>query len=424
MQSYKLRFDNAAGQSLSARLDLPIDGAPVAYALFAHCFTCSKNLRAIGNIAEALTLRGIAVFRFDFTGLGESAGEFAETNFTSNVEDLVAAAGFLARQGNAPAILIGHSLGGAAVLQAASRIPSAVAVATIGAPSEPAHVLNLIGDDQAEIRDRGEARVTLSGASFTIRRQFIEDLEARAMRQTVRHLRKALLVLHSPVDEIVGIENAAMIFEAAVHPKSFISLDHADHLLTRQEDSYYVGQMIAAWAAKYLATAERAAAEAEERKPTPDARVVVRNDAGSLRAEIMAGRHALVVDEPVSVGGTDCGPTPYDLIAASLGSCTAITLRLYAQRKDWPLDSVVVRLKHRKAHVEDCIQCEQPGAKIDHLDREIELAGPLDEAQRKRLMEIADHCPVHKTLEAGIRVITTEAPVHAQESGLPYEAAE
>lgn len=420
MQSFKLRFENAAGELLSARLDLPIDDQPVAYALFAHCFTCSKNLRAIGNIAEELTRRGIAVFRFDFTGLGESDGEFAATNFTSNVADLIAAAGYMERQGHAPALLIGHSLGGAAVLQAAAGIPSAVAVVTIGAPSEPSHVLRLLADGSDEARAHGEAEVNLSGRTFKIRREFLEDLEAQRMQERIRALRKALLVMHSPIDDTVGIENAARIFDAAAHPKSFISLDHADHLLTRDEDSCYVGSIIGAWASKYVPSFATVPASA----PSPDNRIVVRNDAGSLRAEVMAGRHGFVVDEPVSVGGTNCGPTPYDLLAASLGACTAITLRLYAQRKNWPLDTVAVHLGHQKRHAEDCEACADPKAKLDHISREIELTGRLDAAQRERLMEIAEHCPVHKTLQGGVDISTTifsQPQTSAAMEGVPLD---
>lgn len=406
MHSYNLTFDNGAGHLLAARLDLPVNGEPVAYALFAHCFTCSKNLHAVGHIAEALTLGGIGVLRFDFTGLGQSAGEFAETNFTTNVDDLVAAARFMEEHGRAPAILIGHSLGGAAMLQATARIPSALAVATIGAPAEPSHILKLLDEAGEAAREQGEATLTLGGKRFTIRRQLIENLEAGRMHDAVGALGRPLLVLHSPVDEVVGIENAARIFEAARHPKSFISLDNADHLLTRAEDSCYVGDMIAAWSRRYLKLAD---ATARTPVAVPE-RVVVRNDVGSLRAQVMAGHHGFVVDEPLASGGTDQGPTPYDLLCASLGACTAITLRLYADRKKWNLTSVIVRLKHEKIHATDCVECESPSAKIDHIDREIELVGELDDQQRARLIEIAEHCPVHKTMNIGFRITTHVAP--------------
>lgn len=402
MSLKKLSFKNADGEVLAARLDLPVDGEPVAYALFAHCFTCSKNLKAVGHISRALTQRGIAVLRFDFTGLGESEGDFSDTNFSSNVADLLVAARFLEAHYEAPAILIGHSLGGAAVLQAAGQLESVTAVATIGAPYDPAHVKHLFDEAESEIEKKGAATVQLGGRPFTIKKQFLDDLDAHRVEERIRSLNRALLVFHSPVDQTVGIENAALIYQAAKHPKSFISLDQADHLLTDEADSVYVGAVLAAWAQKYV-NLDRVKARLH---PTEDNRVVVQIGSSGFRTDVFASGHALVADEPESVGGTNLGPTPYDLLNAGLGACTVMTLRMYADRKGWPLESVTARLKHAKVHADDCITCENKSAKLDQIDREIELEGPLDVSQKKRLLEIADKCPVHRTLEGDIRVVT------------------
>jgi putative redox protein len=402
MQFKKLEFKNASGEKLSARLDFPVDGRPLAYAIFAHCFTCTKNLKAIANISRALTREGIAVFRFDFTGLGESEGEFTDTNFSSNVDDLIAAADFLKSEFEAPRILIGHSLGGAAVLQAATRIASSVAVVTIGAPGEPGHVTKTLGDARKKIETDGEAEVLLAGRPFKIKKQFLDDLEFTRMQKTIRNLNRALLIFHSPLDETVGIKNAAQIFQAARHPKSFVSLDKADHLLTNSEDSLYVGSVVAAWSQKYVAVSHKD----ESKKPLTDNRLVARTGQTGFLTEILANGHSLVADEPVAVGGTNMGPTPYDYLVAGLGACTTMTLRMYADHKKWPLDSVTVTLKHQKIHAEDCKTCETEKGMIDQIDREIELFGPLNAQQRQRLKEIANRCPVHRTLHSEISVTT------------------
>ncbi len=403
MQFQKLTFRNAAGQRLDARLDLPMDEKPHAYAIFAHCFTCTKNFNAVVNISRALTRDKIAVLRFDFTGLGESEGDFSNTGFSSNVSDLVAAAEFLKSGFDAPKLLIGHSLGGAAVLQAAASIPSSLAVATIGAPADLSSVARFLSREGPEIRSKGEARVTLAGRSFRIRKEFVDELDRSSMEQSIRQLGKALLIFHSPRDTIVGIESAGKIFQAARHPKSFISLDQADHLLSSRSDSLYAGAVLAAWAGKYIGSPEDR--DREERDLT-DNRIVVHTGQTGYRTEILAGAHRLIADEPVAVGGSGTGPSPYDYLVSALGACTSMTLRMYADRKEWPLESIVVRLKHRKVHARDCSECESKSGRIDVVEREIELRGPLDAEQRERLLEIADRCPVHRTLHSEVRVET------------------
>lgn len=403
MQFQKLFIENSTGERLAARLDLPVDAQPIAYAMFAHCFTCSKNLKAVGNISRALTREGIAVLRFDFTGLGESEGDFADTTFSSNVGDLVSVADFLMEELEAPKILIGHSLGGAAVLQAAASIPSSVAVATIGAPSDPGHVVSLLGSTKKKIEAEGEAEVNLAGRSFMIKKQFLDDLERTHMEEIIGGLNRALLILHSPIDNTVGVENAAQIFQAARHPKSFISLDTADHLLAEESDSLYVGSIIAAWARKYIERPKSVRLKAD----LSDNRMVVHTGKTGYLTEMLTNGHHLIADEPVAVGGTNMGPTPYDYLAAALGSCTSMTLRMYADRKGWPLESIVVRLKHEKVHTTDCKECETKGVTIDQIERELELKGPLESGQIERLLEIANRCPVHRTLHSGnIRIVS------------------
>jgi putative redox protein len=400
--SERITFAGHGGAQLAARLDRPA-GPPRAFALFAHCFTCSKDIFAAARVSQALAERGFAVLRFDFTGLGASEGEFASTNFSSNVADLVAAAEFLRANHEAPRLLIGHSFGGAAVLAAAEAVPEAVGVATIAAPFDPAHVAHLLASSQAEIEASGEAEVILSGRRFTIRRQFLEDIAAQRSAERIARLRKALLIFHAPRDETVGIENAALIYNAAKHPKSFISLDDADHLLTRRADAAYVAEVLAAWAGRYLPAPEPALAAA-----LPAGQVLVEETwAGRLQQRVLAGRHALLADEPVGQGGGDTGPDPYGYLLAALGACTAMTLRLYAERKGWPLEGCAVRLEHRKLHAADCADCETRDGRIDEITRAITLAGPLDPEQRARLLEIADKCPVHRTLTGEVKIRTS-----------------
>lgn len=404
MTTRRLSFTGSAGADLSALLDVPADGEADAYAVFAHCFTCSKDLKAVGAIARTLIRERIAVLRFDFTGLGQSGGDFADTTFSSNVEDLVAAAGYLAREEREPALLVGHSLGGAAVLQAAHRLPTVRAVATLGAPADPAHVLKHVESSRRDIERDGEATVRIAGRPFRIGRQFLEDLEEENMRAAIGDLRRALLVMHSPVDEVVGIDSAARIYEAARHPKSFVSLDDADHLLTDAADARYVGRVLAAWASAYLPARD----DREDAAPA-GVGVVTRTPASGFRTEIVAGPHTLIADEPLAVGGTNEGPTPYDLLAGALGACTGMTLRMYAERKGWPLEEVWVRLVHGRVHAEHGGACEDPKSCLESIRREVRIVGPeLDAGQRTRLLEIADRCPVHRTLEAGVRIVTEE----------------
>jgi putative redox protein len=406
MRSEKFEFPNAKGEKLAALLDMPI-GRPNAFALFAHCFTCGKDNLAAKRIAEQLAMSGIAVLRFDFTGLGASEGEFVNTNFSSNVDDLVAAADHLRKAYTAPAILIGHSLGGAAVLAAAHRIPEARAVVTIAAPSDPAHVTGLFKDQVAAIRAQGEVEVSLVGRPFRIKREFLDDVAEKKLNECLVTLHKALLVFHSPTDDTVGIDNATYIFTHAKHPKSFVSLAGADHLLSKRSDAIYVANVIAAWAARYIDASE---AMTEEEVETGT--VLVRETGQSkFQQEVLSGPHRFLADEPAKVGGLDSGPGPYDLVLAGLGACTSMTLRLYADAKQLPLTRVSVRLAHNKIHAKDCENCETVEGMIDHIERAITLEGDLTPEQRKRLMEIADKCPVHRTLESEVEIKTVERAV-------------
>jgi uncharacterized OsmC-like protein/alpha-beta hydrolase superfamily lysophospholipase len=404
MRSERFDFPNAQGERLAALLDRP-DGEPTAFALFAHCFTCGKDILAAKRIAERLSQLGIAVLRFDFTGLGASDGEFANARFSSNVADLVAAADHLRRTHRAPAILIGHSLGGAAVLAAAGEIAEARAVATIAAPADPHHVTGLFKERIDEIRAHGEVEVTLAGRPFRVRREFLDDVAEQRLLDRVASLRKALLIFHAPTDQIVGIDNASRIFTAAKHPKSFVSLADADHLLSRRSDAVYVGNVIAAWAERYLDMAAKAQSNTDAE---PRDVVVTETHQGRFQQQIQVGPHRLLADEPVKVGGLDSGLGPYDLVLAGLGACTAMTLRLYAERKALPLDGVSVTLRHGKIHAADCETCETQEGMIDRIDRAITLTGNLDPEQRKRLMEIADKCPVHRTLTSEIEIRSRE----------------
>ncbi|MGR3502884.1 bifunctional alpha/beta hydrolase/OsmC family protein [Pseudaestuariivita sp.] len=394
------KFKGMQGHTLAGRLDMP-QGKPLATALFAHCFTCTKDIAAARRIAQRLTTMGIAVLRFDFTGLGHSEGEFENTHFTSNVGDLVAAATALETVDMAPALLIGHSLGGAAVLKAAGDIPSAKAVVTLGAPFDPGHVTHNFEGALAEIEGRGRAEVSLAGRPFTISRDFVEDVRAQSLGPAIADLKKALLVLHAPQDATVSIDNAAEIFTAAKHPKSFVTLDTADHLISDPGDAEYAADVIATWVKRYVPLTVPA-------PPIGAPEGIVRvseADADGFLQDVNAGPyHHVRADEPEAYGGTNRGMTPYGFLSAGLGACTSMTIRMYARRKKWPLRHVSVDVSHDKVHAQDAGVAGSEN--IDSFLRRITLEGPLSPDQRARLMEIADKCPVHRTMERVSNVIT------------------
>ncbi len=405
MKSERTRFQGAYGSQLAARIEWP-DEDPRAFVLFAHCFTCSKDLKAVHRISRALSAQGLAVVRFDFTGLGESEGDFADTNFSSNLADLRAAVDFMREHHRAPTLIVGHSLGGTAVLKLAPEIPEVKAVATIGAPSETSHLRDALADRAPELSDgdADEATIDLAGRPIRIRRQLLEDLGQQRVLDAVRDLGRPLIVFHSPIDDVVDVDHARRIYQAAKHPKSFVSLDDADHLLASGNDARYVGQVLAAWVDRYLDPVVASTASDAAGSAAPGEVLVSGGSEGFLQ-RIVAGAHPMVADEPTSVGGTDRGPTPYDLVLAGLGACTSMTLRMYADRKGWPLEGVDVRLRHGRVHAKDCEDCTSTSGKVDEIERSIRIRGAdLDPEQVTRLMEIADRCPVHRTLENEIKI--------------------
>lgn len=400
MPTERFTFTGHGGEALAARLDLP-EGQHLATALFAHCFTCGKDIPAARRVSARLAAMGIAVLRFDFTGLGHSGGEFQNTTFSSNVTDLVLAAKELASRGMGPDMLIGHSLGGAAVLRAASKMPSVKAVVTIGAPFDPGHVTHNFGDAIDRIHTDGSAEVKLGPRKIRIGREFLSDVGSERLAPAIANLKRALLILHAPRDETVGIDNATEIFKAAKHPKSFVTLDEADHLLTRPEDAEYAAEVISAWAGRYLTL--RAPA------PPPDVpegivRVTEADPAGFLQDITSGARHHTLADEPLAYGGTDQGMSPYGFVSAGLGACTSMTLRMYARRKGWNLTGIQVDVTHNKVHAQDIDVAVSP--RIDSFQRIIRLEGDLTAEQRQKLLEIAEKCPVHRTIEAGAVVVT------------------
>lgn len=403
MPSKKVHFTNSNGYQLSAKLEFPLLNEPDAYAVFAHAFTGSKSLKATRNISRSLTLNGIAVLRFDFTGLGDSEGEFSDTNFTSNVEDIMAACNFLQENYEAPRIMIGHSLGGAASIFAAAKVSSIKAVATIGTPSEPEHVTHLIQNGIEEIEATGKAVVDIGGRSFTIKKHFLEDLKSKNMFEVLRDMKKALLVMHSPQDSIVQIENAAKIYHAAYHPKSFVTLNNADHMLTNKDDAFYAGNVIASWVVRYI-----------DRKPKPELsthkQVVARLGNEGFTTEIKAGMHGIIADESEKLGGQDFGASPYELLNAALGACTVMTMQMYARRKKWDLQEAKVHLAYDRSYKDDCEACSREERTLHNIDKVIELKGNLNQKQRERLLEIASRCPVHLTLKKGVVFNSTLMP--------------
>jgi putative redox protein len=400
MNIQKVSFTNKENEELAGRLELPLEQEPHNFAIFAHCFTCSKNLTAVKNVGRALTKAGFGVLRFDFTGLGESEGDFENTNFSGNVDDLLEAATFLEKNYKAPSLLIGHSLGGAAAIFAASQLNSIKAVAVINSPSNPLHVKRLLKDSAAEISQKGKANVNLGGREFTIKKQFLDDLENKPLTKVVSDFRKALLILHSPQDTTVSIKNAEEIYKAAFHPKSFVSLDGADHLLSKKEDSLYVGNVIAGWASRYVDILPQ-----EEVKSKSSVAASLDMD-DKFTTHLKLGDHYLTADEPTSFGGNNYGPSPYEFLSAGLAACTAMTIQMYAKRKKWEVLNATVHINYNKQHAVDCKNCEDDSAKIDTFARKIKLEGPLTVEQKKRLLQIADRCPVHKTLHSETQIIT------------------
>lgn len=399
MNYSKVSFKNSEGLELSGYLELPLNTHPHSYVLFAHCFTCNKNYFAVKNIARALSAKGYGVLRFDFSGLGESDGEFADTTFSGNVEDLLSAAAFLEENYKAPEMLIGHSLGGAAVIFAAAKLTSVKSVVTIGAPSSPVHVKHLLKSNLEEIEKNGVAEVNVGGRNFTIKKNFLDDINTHDLAVFAKDLKKAFLIMHSPQDSVVQISNAEVLYKNVKHPKSFISLDGADHLLTNNKDSEYAGKVIASWASRYLEIPE-------EIELTTKYQVVANLGEEGYTTQLRAGRHYFTADEPKSFGGEDFGPSPYELLSAGLAACTSMTIQMYARRKKWPLKNVETHVNHKKTHAEDCENCERNTAKIDVFEREIVLQGNLDEAQQQKILEIADKCPVHRTLSNKVEITT------------------
>ncbi len=400
MSSINITFENSAGEELSARVEFPIDQRPHNFVVFAHCFTCNKNFKAVRHITRALTAEGFGVLSLDFTGLGDSEGDFADTTFSSSVDDLVCAANYLRDNYAAPAMIVGHSLGGAASILAASQLDEIKAVVTVGTPSAPQHVKRLLQTSIEEITKTGVADVLIGGRPFSVKKEFLDDLEKQNLLNLIKSMRKSYLFLHSPQDKIVDIRNAAELYQAARHPKSFVSLDGADHLLSNERDACYAGDVIAHWAKRYVDIPE------PKELTTKSHIVAYLGTQEKFTTQIKADQHRLTADEPKSFGGNDFGPSPYQLVASGLAACTVMTLRMYAERKAWDLKEIFCHIRHEKTHIEDCDDCEDPKSRIDRFTRELEFIGDLSIEQKHRLLEIADKCPVHRTLEGKVRIET------------------
>ncbi|MFV8226057.1 alpha/beta fold hydrolase [Christiangramia aquimixticola] len=399
MKKIDVSFKNSEGKELQGVLELPVNNSPEHFAIFAHCFTCNKNFHAPTNISRSLASHGFGVLRFDFTGLGESEGDFEDTNFSGNVEDLISAADFLKENYSSPSLIVGHSLGGAAALFASKKIESIKCMATINSPSNLSHIKQHFESSLDQIKKDGFANINIGGRGFKIKKQFVEDLEKNNDSNALKEIKKALLILHSPQDNIVSVDHAEDLYRSAWHPKSFISLDGADHLLSDKKDSEYTGNIIAAWSSRYI---ESATIEETD----TDHKVTANLGKEGFTTQIKAGNHNLIADEPPKVGGADLGPTPYEFLSTGLAACTSMTIQMYARRKKWVIDNVETQVNYSKKHSTDGENCEDKDAKIDTFEREITFKGELDEKKIKRLMEIADKCPVHKTLSAGANIHT------------------
>ncbi|WP_033960001.1 bifunctional alpha/beta hydrolase/OsmC family protein [Psychroserpens jangbogonensis] len=403
MKNQKLQIVNKKGIKLQAYLELPANQKPNYFAIFAHCFTCSSTLSAVKNISRSLTNYGFGVLRFDFTGLGRSEGEFADSHFSANVDDLIAVNDFLKENYQAASLLVGHSLGGAAVLVAASKLDNIKAVATIGAPANVDHVKHLFSHGIDKVSEKGKVEVNIGGRPFKIDEDFVSDFDKTDLPAIVKTLRKPLLILHSPVDTIVGIKNAEQLYHNAHHPKSFVSLDNADHLLSKSEDSKYVGNVIATWVERYFETKENIMLETNGEQLVGHLNLIEDNFTTSIQTKT----HSMIADEPASIGGDDFGPSPYEYLNAGLVACTAMTLKLYAQRKQWDLQEVFVYVTHSRKHSDDLgIETNKPKY-LDHITKKLKFVGDLDDIQKERLKEIASRCPVHKTIASEVIFETT-----------------
>ncbi|MFT5257690.1 MAG: putative OsmC-like protein/esterase/lipase [Arenicella sp.] len=403
MKTTKLEITNKKGLKLQGYLEFPANQKPNNFAIFAHCFSCNSNFKATKNISRALTNHGFGVLRFDFTGLGKSEGEFADSYFSANVEDLIDVHNYLETHYKAPSLLIGHSLGGAAVIVAASKLENIKAVATIGAPATVGHVTHLFSHEPEDISEKGAIKVNIGGRPFKINEDFVADFSKTDLPKIIKELRKPILVMHAPFDKIVGIENAHEIYHNAHHPKSFVSLDDADHLLTKASDSIYVGNMIGTWAERYFEPEENSMISSEGEQLVAHLNILEDNFTTSIQTK----KHSFIADEPENVGGDNFGPSPYDFLSAGLAACTVMTLKLYTERKKWDLQEVFVYITYSKKHRDDLdIDADKP-TRFDHLQKKLKFIGNLDEKQKQRLKEIAAKCPVHKTLQSKI-IIETE----------------
>lgn len=384
--SKKFDFENAQGEKLSGRLELP--SKPIAFAIFAHCFTCSKNILAATRISKTLGEMGIAVLRFDFTGLGNSEGDFSNTNFSSNVGDLKSAYEALEKEFEAPKLLIGHSLGGAAVLKIAPSLEKLKAVVTIGAPSDTTHVAHLFDQAGDEIEKEGKAKVNLAGREFTIKKQFIDDINEQDILKELSKARKSFLIMHSPLDETVSIDHAGKIYNSLKHPKSYVSLDKADHLVTNHEDARYIANMIRTWVSRYIEAPD-------EVRPQVKEHIHTQNRAGhQYTTDIYSPQHHLVADEPRNLKGDDLGMGPYELLLSALGACTTMTIKMYCSRKNIEINKVTVDLSHEK---------EEETFK-DIINKKISIEGDFTAEQKQRIFEIAEKCPVNKTLQSQVEI--------------------